>query len=251
MKYCVKITLLFLLLTGTLAAQFVPAPVQLINTPTVATLARGSYLTDLRFTTNGGVLIGATVGLTDRFSMGVSYGGSHIIGHETITWNPQPGVSVKYRLIDEGMKKPGVSVGFSSQGYGTYTDGNYEIPSPGFYSVLSKNWHFIGNTSLHGGVNYSLEQPDSTYMPSFFAGAAIELNPQFSLMVEYDAALNYEKFSDLKKFKISGGYGFLNTGLRVGITENLYLEVDLNNLIWGENVESFNREIKLMYFDIF
>ncbi len=251
MKNFAKTTVILFMLTGTLTAQFVPAPVQLINTPTVATLARGSYLTDLRFTTDGGVLIGATVGLTERFSMGVFYGGSNIIGNEAITWYPQPGVSVKYRLIDEGMKKPGLSVGFSSQGYGTYTDGNYEIPSPGFYSVLSKNWHFIGNTSLHAGANYSLEQADSTYMPSFFAGVAIELNPQFSIMIEYDAALSYEEFSDVKQFKISKGYGFLNAGVRVGITQNLYLEVDLNNLIWGENVESFNREIKLMYFDIF
>jgi hypothetical protein len=251
MKKIINILFLIGVMYRIMPAQYVPAPVQLINTPTVAALDRGAFLTDLRFTTNGGVLIGATVGLTERFSMGLSYGGSNIIGNQNIIWNPQPGVSVKYRLIDEGMRIPGVSVGFSSQGYGQYTDGNYEIPSPGFYAVTSKNWHFIGNTSLHGGVNYSLEQPDSTYMPSFFLGVALELNPQFSIMIEYDAALNYEQFSDLKAFKISKGYGFLNAGVRVGITQNLYLEVDLNNLIWGENVESFNREIKLMYFDIF
>jgi len=245
--------LFFLVLTAVTAAnaQYVPAPVQLINTPTVATLDRGSYLTDIRFTTSGGMLIGAMVGLTDRFSMGISYGGSNIIGNKNISWNPQPGVNVKYRLIDEGMKGPGVSVGFSSQGYGLYTDGHYEITSPGFYGVMSKNWHLIGNTSLHGGMNYSLEQSDDNKLPSFFLGAALELNPQFALMVEYDAALNYEKFSDLKAFKISKGYGFLNAGVRIGLSQNLYLEVDFNNLIWGENVDSFNREIKLMYFDIF
>ncbi|MDD3807162.1 MAG: hypothetical protein PHE86_03895 [Candidatus Marinimicrobia bacterium] len=251
MKKCIKITILALCLGSMLRAQYVPAPTQLINTPTVATLARGSYMTDLRFTTHGGVLIGAFVGLTDRFLMGISYGGSHIIGNQAISWNPQPGVQVKYRVIDEGLKIPGVSIGFSSQGYGSYIDEHYEIPSPGFYAVASKNWQFLGNTSLHGGINYSLEQAEESHIPSFFLGAAMELNPQFSLMVEYDAALNYEKFSDLEKFKISSGYGFLNAGARIGLTDNLYLEIEFNNLIWGDNVESFNREIKLIYFDLF
>jgi len=99
MKKIINILFLIGVMYRIMPAQYVPAPVQLINTPTVAALDRGAFLTDLRFTTNGGVLIGATVGLTERFSMGLSYGGSNIIGNQNIIWNPQPGVSVKYRMI--------------------------------------------------------------------------------------------------------------------------------------------------------
>ena len=201
--------------------------------------------------TGDGVLGGVQVGFTDRISIGLSYGGSKIIGNEEINWNPEPGVSFKYRLIDETTSIPGLSFGFSSQGFGEYTGDHYEVSSPGFYAVSSKNWMFIGNTSIHGGINYSLEQPGDVKLPSFFAGIAFELNPQFSIMVEYDAALNYENAADSLDFRITDGYGFLNTGVRVGITDNIYLEVDFNNLIFGDKVESFNRELKLIFFDTF
>jgi len=243
--------LVSLLSSGLAQAQYVAAPTSLINTPTVATLARGAYTTEIRFTTNGGVLGGLQVGFSDRLLIGLSYGGAQIIGNQSINWNPDPGVALKYHLIDETRVLPGMSAGFSSQGYGAFVGGHYEISSPGFYLVGSKNWMLIGNTSIHAGLNYSLEQPGDEKVPSLFLGAALELNPQFSLMLEYDAALNYENSADTLDFRITDGKGFLNAGVRVGLTDNIFVEVDFNNLIWSDRVESFNRELKLIFFDNF
>jgi hypothetical protein len=237
---------------GFALAQDIPAPSKLINIPTVATMPRASFLTELRFAANGGVLAGVDIGLADRISLGLSYGGSGIIGNDSIFWNPQPGVSAKYRLIDEQIFVPGVSVGFSSQGYGNAIDGYYQIPAHGFYLVGSKNWMLLGHTSIHAGINYSLEQPSEKRYPSFFLGAAMELNPLFSMMLEYDAALNYELTEEARDFIISKGYGLLNAGFRVGITENIFVELDLTNLIWdNKKVYAFNRELKIIFFDEF
>ncbi|MCK5520380.1 MAG: hypothetical protein KAI81_04645 [Candidatus Marinimicrobia bacterium] len=252
--YFTRFFLIIFMFTLSLRAQYVAAPTILINTPTVATLDRGAYITDARFTTNGGVLSGFQVGFTDRILIGLSYGGSQIIGNKEIHWNPDPGVMLKYHMVDETRVLPGMAAGFSTQGYGEFRTGHYEISPQGFYLVASKNWMFIGNTSLHAGVNYSLDQPGDTKIPSIFFGAAFELNPQFSLMLEYDAALNYENAADSLDFRISDGYGFLNAGIRVGITEHMFVELDFNNLIWNdknENIESFNRELKIIFFDNF
>lgn len=247
-----SLTVLLLLIGGTVFGQYVTAPTTLINTPTVATLDRGAYQTEVRFSPNGGVLAGVEVGFTDRISLGLSYGGAEIIGNNTVKWNPQPGIFSKYRVIDEKIYVPGISLGFSGQGHGEYFEDHYQIPSPGFYMVASKNWKLIGNTSLHAGINYSLEQPKENKTPSFFFGTAMELNPQLSLMLEYDAALNYENSEDTLDFVITNGYGFLNAGVRVGITENVFIEIDFTNLIWDDKkVESFNRELKFIFFNMF
>ncbi len=251
LKIVSRLLTVFLILSGILQAQYVAAPTSLINTPTVGTLNRGTYITDVRFTTNGGVLTGFQVGFTDRILLGLSYGGSQIIGNQTVLWNPDPGVNLKYHLIDETRMIPGMALGFSTQGYGEFRDDHYEISPTGFYLVGSKNWMFIGNTSLHAGINYSLDQPSADKLPSFFMGMALELNPQFSMMVEYDAALNYENAADSLDFRITNGYGFLNAGFRVGVTDKVFVEVDFNNLMWSDRVESFNRELKLVFIDSF
>ena len=251
-KLLFKIFSGLIVIAAGMQAQYVAAPTSLINTPTVATLDRGSYITDIRFTSDGGVLSGFQIGFTNRILIGLSYGGAHIIGNDSINWNPEPGVSLKYHLFDETRILPGMAAGFSTQGYGSFINGHYEISSPGFYLVGSKNWMFIGNTSIHAGLNYSLDQPGNSDMPSFFLGAALEFNPQFSMMIEYDAALNYEKAAENLDFKITDGHGFLNIGIRVGITDRVFAEVDFNNLIWSdEQVDSFNRELKIIFFDNF
>ncbi len=131
-------------------------------------------------------------------------------------------------------------------------NGYYQIPAHGFYLVGSKNWMLLGHTSIHAGINYSLEQPSDKRYPSFFLGAAMELNPLFSMMVEYDAALNYELTDEAHDFIISKGYGLLNAGFRVGITENIFVELDLTNLIWdNKKVYAFNRELKIIFYDEF
>lgn len=251
MKFLIKIFALIILGLGIMSAQNFGVPTKLINTPTAGTLGKAKLSTEMRFQPRGGVMSTIKVGIADRFDIGISYGGSRIIGNEKILWNELPGAHAKFRLLDEGFYYPGVALGFDSQGYGEYIDslGLYEIRSLGIYSVASKNFNTILNSQvgLHFGINYSLEQPDSVRLPSIFIGMSLDFNNAFGMFVEYDSAIDYKKFSDIGDYKITSGSGFLNAGIKIGISDDFFVKINFSNLIFGDNVESFNREIELQY----
>lgn len=232
--------------------EYYPQPPVLINTPTAGALARGSYLIDIRMMPQGGVLGSASVGLTDRFMLGVSYGGTHIIGEDSVEWNPDPGVHAKYRFIDETMKFPALAVGFNSQGYHRYLPSleRYEIKSSGFYLVVSKNYRFLGNLGLHGGLNYSLEQGDGDRDPNLFMGLDKDIGQELSLMMEYDASLNDNRTADMA---VSRRRGYLNAAVRWTFSEKFHVEFDINNLLRNKQRAGAlpSRELKISYMEFF
>ena len=104
---------------------------------------------------------------------------------------------------------------------------------------------------VHSGINYSfLEITDGDEDPNLFFGVDLELNPEFSILLEYNSALN-ENDMPAKTMSISKG-GYLNAALRWSFVESLYLELDFNNLLFDdEKVEYFKREIKITYIEYF
>ena len=104
---------------------------------------------------------------------------------------------------------------------------------------------------LHSGINYNfLETADGDEDPNLFFGVDVEFNPEFSVLLEYNSALN-ENDMTAKSMSISRG-GYLNAALRWSFVESLHLELDLNNLLFDdEKVEYFKREIKITYIEYF
>ena len=95
-----------------------------------------------------------------------------------------------------------------------------------------------------------LETTDGDEDVNIFFGLDLELNPEFSVLFEYNSALN-ENDMTAKTMSISRG-GYLNAALRWSFVESLHLELDLNNLLFDdEKVEYFKREIKLTYIEYF
>ena len=90
--------------------------------PTAGTLVRGSFSLEMRVQKGGGMSTALQVGITDRFQFGSSFGASNLIGDDSLRWYPRPEVNLKYRLIDETMSMPGVSLGINTQGFGSYND---------------------------------------------------------------------------------------------------------------------------------
>ena len=135
----------------------------LIDLPTAGIIPHGKVALDFEFYQSNGMLAGVAIGAFDRLLLGLSFGGSNIIGTDRPTWNTAPGVQLKLRLLEETIFIPAIAIGFSSQGKETYIDrlSRYTVKSPGFYAVVSKNYSTMGFLSLHGGVNYSLERNDS------------------------------------------------------------------------------------------
>lgn len=229
-----------------------PQPTNLINVPTAGVYPRGAYAVESRVFRDGGLMVGISAGISNRFMFGISYGGARIIGDDVVIFNPQPGVEVKYRFLDENERFPAVLLGFNSQGYGKYQDSlkRYETKAKGFYLVASKNYRFLGNLGLHAGIYYNpLEDADGDRDPSFFIGIDKDLNQEISFVFEYDAALNDNETNEIS---LGSGKGYLNAGVRWTLVESFHIELYLNNILLNRNeIEHFSREIKITFIEFF
>ena len=222
-------------------------PMMLIDKPTAGLLQRGSYSVSSNFFQSGGVLVGISVGIFEPFTFGISYGGTDIIGHNKITMNPLPGVSAKLRLVGEGVLLPAFAFGFDSQGKEPYLKVDslkrYTIKSPGLYFVASKNYSFLGNLSLHGGLNKTLENQDGDGDLSMYVGIEKSLSTDISIMMEYDFGLN-----DNHGRAIGKGNGYLNFGFRWAWGKGLVVGFDLKDITKNQkNINIGNRTLQIDY----
>jgi len=251
-----RIRYYFLFLPFVLNAQSYPPPSSLITLPTAGTLQRGSFALEMRIQKFGGLTSSISVGLTDRFQLGISYGSANLIGDDSLIWYPKPETNLKYLLIDESETSPGISLGIDTQGLGKFNSDDslmrYDTKALGLFAVASKNWVTpLGNLGWHFGSNYNfVENNDNDKDVNFFMGFDIEFNPELSIILEYNAALNENNMTS-KNIAISRG-GYLNAGVRWTFVERLHIEMDFNNLMFDKNkVDYFNREIKITYIEYF
>ena len=238
------------------SAQSYPPPTNLISVPSAGTLIRGSYAMQMRVQKNGGLTSSLSVGITDRFQFGLSFGSANLIGDDSLEWYPRPEANLKYRLIDETTSMPGVSIGLDTQGQGQFNEADtlmrYDVKAMGIYAAASKNWVTpLGNLGLHMGTNYNFaEVNDGDKDINYFFGFDMEFNPELSILLEYNAALN-ENDMTAKTMSISRG-GYLNAAIRWTFVERLHIEMDFNNLLFDdEKVDYFKRELKITYIEYF
>jgi len=222
-------------------------PTMIIDKPTAGMLHRGNYYVSANFFEQGGVLVGVSVGLIDRFNFGISYGGTDILGTRKPEMNPYPGVNVKLRILDESQVAPAVAVGFDWQGRGAYFDSlkRYAIKSPGFFAVASQNYALAGNLSLHGGLNLSTERGDGDKDLDAFLGAEKSLGKDISLLGEYDFGLNDNSANAIGRGR---GRGYLNLGFRWSWGKGLVLGLNVKDVLKNQgDISVGNRTIQIEY----
>jgi hypothetical protein len=200
----------------------------LIDMPTAGILEKGFVGVNTDILPDGVLVVAIEAGIFDNVSFGISYGGSNLIGSGKVDWYKLPGVNLRVRIINETTLIPAITLGFDSQGKGNYNDSlnRYGIKSPGFFAAVSKNFEFLGYLSLHGTINYSLEQKDGDNFADIRVGAEKTLGSSFSFVLEYDLA-----FNDNKITYITQGRGYLNTGVRWSVGDGLTLGFDLRDLL--------------------
>jgi hypothetical protein len=156
-----------------------------------------------------------------------------------VRWNELPGILVKYRLFEEGVVNPALSLGFDNQGYGglaseaLYGYKGYIYKSPGFFIGISKNYIMFGSVQVgfHGTVNYSLEGLKDITWPNAVGGLDISINDELMLVAEYDFALNdITGPGNVKNYGLPHR-GFLNLGLRWAFTEHFHIEFDAVDIL--------------------
>lgn len=218
----------------------------LIDMPTAGILEKGYVGSTTDVLPNGVVIEKLEVGAFDNVSFGISYGGSNLIGEGEINWYKLPGVNIRFRLFNEAITFPAISVGFDSQGKGIYHDssGRYDIKSPGFYAAASKNFAFLGYLSLHATASYSLESKDGDNFIDLYFGVEKTLGSSLSLVAEYNFA-----FNDNQTKYFGSDNGYLNAGIRWSLGTGFTLEFDLRDLLDNKrlNPTIADRALKIEY----
>jgi hypothetical protein len=225
---------------------------KLIDCPSAGVPESGVYDFELRAFPDGGVLTGFSVGLLKRLGIGLYYGGTKIIGFDTPVWNPQPGVVVMARLLNESRTLPALSVGFINQGYGAWMDSTnrYQFKAKGFYAALGKVFRVwkMGEIGWHLGVNMNPIEEENEKL-DFFAGLDYYLIRQVGVIAEYSGGLD-----DREDFSLGEGKGYLNLGLRFAFAERLALDIHLKDVIVNQSSTlrggaGIGREIRISYLE--
>lgn len=250
-----KTTIAALLLAVVLAFPAGPAfagieePIYVIDSPTAGLLHNGEYLVQSRLGPESSVLVGMRVGFKDVVHLGASFGMQRVFERQDPSVNDHVGFQIRLRLIEE-TATPALAVGFNSQGVGRFDEARdrYERKSPGFYGVLSKNYLLIvGQLSLHGGVNYSVEGSDDD-SANVFAAADWEMMNGLSLLLDGNAALD-----DNRKDGVYGDGGvYLDGAVRLRYGENVSMMLvfrDLTGNITGH--DRVGREFELSFVQSF
>ena len=210
---------------------------QLIDMPTAGVLQKGTYGLTTELLPQGTLIVKIEAGIIENLSFGISYGGSNIIGSGNIDWYPfPPGVNLRFRLFEESMVIPAITLGFDSQGKGQYfnEEKRYEIKSPGIFAAGCKNFAVLGYLSLHGEVNYSiLDDEDGDNFINIMVGAEKTLGSVFSILAEYNFA-----FNDNSTDAFGEGKGYLNMGIRWSIANGITFGFDLRDLLGNSSFDT-------------
>ncbi|NUN10328.1 MAG: hypothetical protein HUU54_14230 [Ignavibacteriaceae bacterium] len=218
----------------------------LIDMPTAGVLKKGFVGVSSDVLPYGILIARIEVGVFESVSFGISYGGANIIGSGSPRWYELPAANIKYRIMQESLLYPSLTLGFDTQGKGEYFDSTdrYAIKSPGLFVAGSKNFAFWGFLSVHGSLNYSFEKSDGDNFVNLTVGVEKTIGKQVSVMAEYDFALN-----DDSKTAYGKGNGYMNFGVRwtpgVGFTLGLDLRDILSNKKWSPGAA--DRGIRLEY----
>ena len=234
-------------------------PRWLVDMPTAGTLPRASYDIVIRLYSQGGALGMVDIGLSSRFQLGISYGGEGIVSNTSPSWNPKIEFTLKLRVIDELEYLPGMTVGFTSQGFGPWNDQlkRYAFKSRGFFAVARRSFYFYNWTAgWHAGFNYTLESDnDGDEDINFFGGFDATFRYNLGLTGEYDLAINDDKSTlpDGTPNSFGGkGRGYFNLSLRWLFHDNLELEAILKDLFVNrKDADTFAREVRITYIEPF
>jgi len=238
--------LILIIIIGVVSAQTVNTK-RLIDVPSSFTLNRAEIELGGRLYSPDAMMGDVNIGIFNGFFIGVSYGGSGMIGRIEPEWNGNPGVRAHFLMFKEDYYYPNLAVGFDSQGTGVWNTSadRYQMLSKGFYFVMSKNFFVskgkLGTLGLHLGTNYCVTEDNDDNL-NLYLGIDKSIVKSLNILAEYDAALN----DDI--IRKNESEGFLNLGVRYTFNEILSLEIDFKDVLNNYKYESnFGRELRLMY----
>lgn len=195
-----------------------------VDMPSAGVLAKSRFAVNAWAYSNSGLAAEISIAPFTNLEFGLAYSGSGFLGNGSIVFQGLPGLSLRWRPLDETLTAPAVVVGVSTQGRGISNSSNqFETYSPGIFVAGSKNFVWLGSLALHSGVNYSFEQTGGSKSPNFWIGMEKTLGSVLSLLAEYNATLDNNRTMEKK--------GLLNLGLRIATGKGFTFEIQARDLL--------------------
>jgi len=227
----------------------------LVDAPTAGLVPSGAFETRARMFPGGGVGLRLDIGLANWITVGGSFGGLQVIGDGEPDWYPEPAFAVKVRVVEESFMAPAIAIGVDTEGAGFWDEQRerYQYKSRGAYLVLSKNYAWLGDLSVHGGIGRSFEEHDDKD-PSPFVGFAKSLGPLFSLNMEFDLGSNDNRDDGA----YGKGRGYLNAVLAWSVNPQMEVRAVIRDMLGNAEAvdphfsdvvvdEGWGREFALSY----
>ncbi len=181
----------------------------IIDANTAATLDPGTFATQTRFYSGGGILQYVSLGVFNGLNIGASISGNGLVGNAPSIAVPTPQAQVKYRFFDGNRYVPALAVGYDGQGYDyNRITHKYNDPARGFYLVGTQEL-FIPGLVFSPSVNASGTNSGAVYgaLPVTYTIAN-----KVELMAEWD---NIHNISNSR----------VNAGIRFYITNHFDLDL--------------------------
>jgi hypothetical protein len=207
-----------------------------VDQPVPISLAHGEYYAHARLWGEGGIMMRFGIGLFDRVTLGMSYGGNRIIGSEKPEFfdRYRPEFQARLAILVEQGYSPNLVLGFESQGYDDCDNKVYAVREKGGYVCVGKTIE-ASRTYCQLGVNY-WEGFDGFIAVNQLLPANIEL------IAEYDPA-----FNDMAGERTTANQhrGFLNFGIGWTFNEKLRMVVGLRDILGNKAATKLNRTFEL------
>lgn len=207
----------------------------IVDMPTAGVIPKDNFSFDLINYSGGGVSFAFNYAFYKNFNVGLALSGEGFVGSGDMKIQNVPSINVKFRFLDESINIPAMLIGISTQGSGNYDNNSnrFSIFSPGVYLALSKNFNWdAGDLAIHGGLNYSFENPDEDFDVNYYVGLEQSFSSRFAVNLEYNAAVFERKLYDDTD-------GFLNSSLRYSIGSGFTLQLQLRNLLESKRITRF------------
>jgi len=221
--------IVFLVLAAALPAS---AILYNIDQPVPISLAHAEYYVSARLWGDGGIMMRFGLGLFDRVTLGMSYGGDYIIGSQKPEFfdRYRPEFQARLAILREQGYVPNAVLGFESQGYDECIQQQYQVREKGGYLCVGKTVDAI-RTHCQLGLNYW------NGLDAFAALNAL-LPGNVELIAEYDPAFN-DHDEELKH------RGFLNFGIGWTFAEKVRLVLGLRDVLGNRTETHLNRVLEI------
>ena len=206
-----------------------------IDQPVPISLAHAEYYISGRLWGSGGIMMRFGLGLWDRLTLGMSYGGDSILGAGTAKFfdRYRPDFQARIAILQEQGYTPNLVLGFESQGYDDCLGQKYRVREKGGYVCAGKTIDVI-RTHCQLGVNYW------GGFDGFLALNAL-IPGNVELMLEYDPAFNDPNEEGRPHT------GFLNFGVGWTIAERVRMVLGLRDILGYKSETRLNRILEISY----